>query len=148
MHQFLQLTTPASPGQVWAALTSPELTPRYLYGLAATSTWHAGAPVAFDLPGVTALAGEVLAAAEPHRLSYSMQAGEGQPSTYVTWEVSSAGEGSVVRLSVDEPDDLTAEGPAPEAAAAWARVMEALAGMWAVTRLADEGTPHFRGPGS
>lgn len=86
------------------------------------------APVAFDLPGAAALAGEVLAAAEPHRLSYSVQAGEGQPSTYVTWEVSGAGDGgSVVRLSVNEPDDLTADGPAPEAATAWSQVVEALA---------------------
>ena len=127
MNQLLQLATPAGPSEVWRALTSPEVTARYLYGMAATSSWQPGAPLRLAGPGGAVLVGEVLAAAEPHRLSYALQAGDGHPTTYVTWEVSAAVGGSLVRLSVDEPDDLTSQGPGPEAADAWSGVLDGLA---------------------
>jgi uncharacterized protein YndB with AHSA1/START domain len=122
----LQLNTPASPRDVWRALTSPELTARYLYGMAATSSWLPGAPLRLAGNDGAELTGEVLSAAEPRRLSYSLQAGNGQPSTYVTWEISDVGSGSLIRLYVDEPDDLTAGRLDLEAAAAWAGVLSGL----------------------
>lgn len=137
MHQFLQLTTPAGARQVWKALTSPYVTPRYLYGLAATSAWRPGAPVTFTGPGGAELVGEVLASAEPHRLSYFLSAGDGQPSTYVTWEILAAPNGSVVRLTIDEPDDLTSEGPGPEAEAAWSEVIARLGAVLGAAAMID-----------
>ena len=89
---------------MWAALTRPELTAGYLFGLAASSAWRAGAAVTFAGGGAT-LSGDVLAVEEPRRLSYSLRAGEGQPETYVTWEVEGEETGSVVRLYVDEPGE-------------------------------------------
>ena len=127
MNELLQLTTPAPPSEVWRALTSPEVTARYLYGMAATSSWRPGDGLRLAGQGGAVLVGEVLAAAEPHRLSYAFQAGEGQPATYVTWEIWAAGAGSLVRLWVDEPDDLTSPGPGAEAAAAWTDVLDGLA---------------------
>ena len=127
MNQLLELATPAPPSEVWRALTSPEVTARYLYGMAATSSWRPGDPLRLAGPGGAVLVGEVLAAAEPHRLSYSLQAGDGQPTTYVTWEVSATVRGSLLRLSVDDPDDLTSEAPEPDGAAAWSGVLDGLA---------------------
>ena len=51
------------------------------------------------------LTGEVLIAQEPRRLSYSLQAGQGQPATYVTWAIPGTSTGCVVRLYVDEPGE-------------------------------------------
>ena len=131
MNELLQLAAPVAPSDVWRALTSPQMTARYLYGMAATSSWRQGAPLRLAGPGGAVLVGEVLAAAEPHRLSYSLQAGEGQPATYVTWEIWAAAGGSLVRLSVDEPDDVVPQGPDPEAAVAWGEVLAGLAAVLA-----------------
>jgi uncharacterized protein YndB with AHSA1/START domain len=107
--QLFRFTTGAQPEQVWLALTRPALTATYLYGLAAHSEWRPGAPITFT-GGRSTIAGEVLAAQEPLRLSYSLSAGDGQPTTYVTWEIVEEPGGSVVRLYVDEP----ATAPAPD----------------------------------
>jgi uncharacterized protein YndB with AHSA1/START domain len=101
--QLFRFVTQAGAARVWEALTSPELTSRYLYGLAARSEWQAGATVTFATEDGVTLTGEVLVAQEPRRLSYSLQAGDGQPATYVTWEILGTTAGCVVRLYVDEP---------------------------------------------
>ena len=138
--QMFRFATDAGSHDVWAALTRPDLTPRYLYGLAARSEWRPGATVTFTGEAAT-LTGEVLAAEEPRRLSYSLRAaGEGQPETYVTWEIVDAEPpapgrsglgGTVVRLYVDEPDgDAGAE-------AAWLRVMARLESVLAGAEACD-----------
>ncbi len=131
--QLFRFATDAGPDRVWAALT----TTGYLYGLAPSSAWRPGAPIVFageegGLSGDGAgLSGEVLAAEEPRRLSYSLRAGDGQPETYVTWEVVADGAGSVVLLVVDEPGE-------PEVSPAWrelvARLESVLAGSGAARR--------------
>ena len=131
MNELLELAAPIAPSDVWRALTSPQMTARFLYGMAATSSWRPGASLRLAGPDGALLVGEVLAAAEPHRLSYSLQAGDGQPATYVTWEIWAAAGGSLVRLSVDEADDVTSQGPDPEATAAWAEVLDRLAAVLA-----------------
>jgi uncharacterized protein YndB with AHSA1/START domain len=123
--QLFRFATDAGPAQVWAALTSAELTPRYFYGLAARSEWRPGAVVAFTTHEGLTLSGEVLAAEEPRRLSYSLRAGDGQPETYVTWEIvgASGGAGRVVRLYVDEPGET---GTNDETEWAWLKVVARL----------------------
>ena len=73
----------------------------------------------------------------PRRLSYSLGAGDGQPTTYVTWEIrESAGQaGSRVRLYVDEAQ----AGPKgeEEAEKVWKRVISSLAAVLAEGRSAD-----------
>jgi uncharacterized protein YndB with AHSA1/START domain len=130
MTNVFHLDTMAGPERVWEALTDPVLTARYLHGLRATSAWRPGARVTFAA-GDFALSGEVLASEGPRRLSYTVAAGDGQPATYVTWEIWPEGDGAVVRLYVDDPDQPMATGPDPEAQAVWSEVIQALAAVLA-----------------
>jgi uncharacterized protein YndB with AHSA1/START domain len=141
MTYTFDLTTGASPHAVWAALTTPQRTAGYLAGLTACSTWQPGSAVTFTAGGglppqaATTLVGEVLAAAEPARLSYTVTAGPGQPATYVAWEITAEGDGAVVRLSVDDPELLTAGALEPEAEEVWAGV---IAGLGALLAAAEQ----------
>lgn len=99
----IEFTTAAQPDQVWTALTRPELTARYLWGLAAESTWEPGA--ALWLGSTDArhhVEGQVLRAERPHRLSYSLSAGDAHPATFVTWEIIATDCRARVRLTVEE----------------------------------------------
>ena len=94
---------PPAPTPCGGQLTSPALTSRYLHGLSLESDWQPGATVtARGRDG--RLVGEVLAVAEPRRLSFTLAADDDQPETFVTWEIHDAETGSIVRLYVDEPD--------------------------------------------
>lgn len=129
-HVF-ELPSSAAPEQVWAALTRPDLTPGYFFGMVLESSWAPGEAIDVrppkGAPAYARLRGEVLAAEEPRRLSYALDAGEGHPPTFVTWEIAGAAnptQGSVITLTIDETDP----GPGDEAApiAAWSRVTSAL----------------------
>lgn len=120
----------APPEQVWAALTRPELTVRYLWGLAAESTWKTGAALRLSSSDpVHYVEGEVLLADPPRRLSYSLSAGETHPCTFVTWEVIPAAESGrvAVRVSVDETD--ASESLPREAASSWRSVVAGLSAL-------------------
>ena len=60
MTYVFDLVTEASPQTVWAVLTTPELTAQYLSGLAARSTWRAGASVTLEPGGQLELSGAPL----------------------------------------------------------------------------------------
>ena len=109
--ELFRFSTSASPQQVWEALTRPELIERYLHDLRLHGTWDPGSALVVDGPGSPSLQGHVLAAEPATRLSYALSSGDRQPSTYLTWEIRSAGTGAVVRLYVDEPDGAF---PAPD----------------------------------
>jgi len=94
----------ADPGLIWAALTDPDQTAAYLYGLAAHSTWVPGEPIEFRLAGRVEAIGCVLHARCQERLSYLLQAGPGDLPAYLTWRLRPAPGGCVVRLEIDEPD--------------------------------------------
>jgi hypothetical protein len=49
------------------------------------------------------LSGEVLAAEEPCRLSYTLDDPPGTAAVYITWELRGVDDGTVIRLHVDEP---------------------------------------------
>lgn len=102
--QQFAFITPATPREVWASLTDPIRTARYLFDMAVEGAWTAGQPLVFRLGTIPVLRGQVLAADEPRSLSYCVNAGPEQPDTYVTWEVRPVGSGAVVRLTVDEMD--------------------------------------------
>ena len=123
---------------MWLALTRPALTATYLYGLAARSDWRPGSPITFSTGEGSPLTGEVLAAHEPLRLSYSLSAGDSQPVTYLTWEIVEEGRGSVVRLYVDEREALDGDS---ETDATWSRVMARLGSVlaWGCTDRAAGG---------
>lgn len=101
--------------RVWEALTATGTSLSYFHCMTVTSDWqpgstitvrpqagtpHGGAPTPRDV----AICGEVLAADAPYRLSYTLGEGESDPTIYVTWEMRSHEELTIVRLYIDEPD--------------------------------------------
>ena len=126
--QLFRLATPARAERVWEALTTPDLTARYLYGLAAQAEWRPGAPVTLSTADGDTLTGEVLIVQEPRRLSYTLQAGDGQPATYVTWEILGTTAGCVIGLYVDEPGSADEEGEST-----WLQVVAGLEAVLAST---------------
>jgi uncharacterized protein YndB with AHSA1/START domain len=107
-HQFA-FTTAAEPATVWTALTDGDLTRRYLYGLAADSTWAPGAPLTLrsgggspGSPAAAQLDGQVLRAEPPRRLSYLLQSGPHDPATFLTWQLRTTPGGTTLRLQIDE----------------------------------------------
>ena len=98
--QTFRLLTPASPEQVWGALTCPETAPAYLHGLSPRTCWTAGAAVDWQCAAAT-IPGQVLYADPPHRLSVTVEDGSGT-CTYLTWRVRAGDDGTVVRLDVEE----------------------------------------------
>jgi hypothetical protein len=104
-EQFRAITT-ASPDDVWAALTATGSPLGFLYGLTVESDWQPGGTLTMALDQWR-LVGDVLVADRPRRLTYTLGDRLGEPSVYVTWELRSHAEGTVVRLAVDEPWPFT-----------------------------------------
>src|SRR5215470_5140774 len=94
----------ADPGLVWTALTDPDQTAAYLYGLAARSSWVPGDPIEVRHDGRAAAIGQVLHARRQERLCYLLQAGPGDPPAYLTWLLRPAPGGCTVRLEIDQVD--------------------------------------------
>jgi uncharacterized protein YndB with AHSA1/START domain len=121
-HQQFTCSTAASPETVWSALTDPERTKAFLYGLAAHSCWQVDAAIDFRHERYR-LQGQVMHADRPCRLSYVMAAGPEDPPTYVTWQIRSSPAGSTIRLQIDETESAdTVE----EAEDVWLPVLAAL----------------------
>ena len=89
---------------MWTALTDGALTRRYLYGLAAQSTWSPGALLTLRTGGAPAaqLTGQVLRAEPPRRLSYLLRSGPDDPATFLTWQLRRTSGGTTLRLQIDE----------------------------------------------
>src|SRR5689334_3023455 len=102
LTQTFRLLTAASLERVWGALTCPETAAGYLHGLSPRTCWTTGAPVEWHGTAVGAIPGQVLHADPPYRLSVTVEDGSGT-WTYLTWQVRSCEEGTVVRLDVEEP---------------------------------------------
>ena len=117
--ELFRFTTAAGPDAVWRTLTSPALTRRYFHGLSLESDWRPGAIVTACGRGGH-LVGEVLAVAEPRRLSFTLAVDEYEPETFVTWEIHDGEAGSIVRLYVDEANAGDRTG------SAWLPVVSAL----------------------
>jgi uncharacterized protein YndB with AHSA1/START domain len=118
----------ADPAAVWSALTDAGTTRRFLYGLAAHSSWEVDAPIRFDSANGETLVGRVLYVDEPCRLTYLLQSGPDDPCTYLTWRVRPCHDGSAVRLEIDEggADDSEADEDAEDR---WLPVLSALQGV-------------------
>jgi uncharacterized protein YndB with AHSA1/START domain len=103
-----------TPQRLWEALTSPEVSQRYFYGTAVTSTFAVGAPIRWLEPdGTAALEGVVLESEPPARLVHSFvmlhhaEARLDRPSR-VTWEIDGLGETCKLTLVHDEFESETA----------------------------------------
>jgi uncharacterized protein YndB with AHSA1/START domain len=121
--ELFRAITTAPPGDVWAALTATGSPLAYLHGMTAESDWQPGAPLTMTMDG-SHLVGEVLVADPPRRLCYTLGAQPGEPPVYVTWELSPLGDGTVIRLAVDEPWPFISE--ADDLEAVWLPVLSGL----------------------
>ncbi len=127
---LFRLLTPASPDQVWEQLT--RRCDSYLWGLPADTTWTAGAPLSLGAPdGPEGLRGLVLCARRPERLSFSLGGPHAEPSIYVTWEITAAENGSIVRLYVDDPEGHRSD---DDGDAGWLLILRTLAARLGATR--------------
>jgi uncharacterized protein YndB with AHSA1/START domain len=88
--------------QVWAALTCPALSGRFLHGLRVDGGWEQGSPLRFTSEQGVALSGRVLWAAPPYKLSLTIEDDGCDSCTYLTWELREGPSGTVVRLTVEE----------------------------------------------
>jgi uncharacterized protein YndB with AHSA1/START domain len=120
-HTFAAWTR-ADPGVIWTALTGPDQTAAFLYGLTADSTWIPGSPLRFSGGGVQ-VSGRVLCVQRPVRLSYVLQAAPDDPPVYLTWQIRPGPGGCTIRLQVDE---LDAADSREEAEDIWLPVLAAL----------------------
>ena len=122
-EQFHAITS-AKPQCVWNALTATGFPLDYLHGMTVESDWRPGAGVTMVLTDQWRLTGEVLAAEQPHRLSYTLNDPPGAPAVYVTWELRGVDDGTIIRLHVDEPWPL-ADG-ADDLETAWLPILSGL----------------------
>jgi len=122
-EQFHTISS-ATPECVWNALTATGVPLDYLHGMTADTDWQPGAKVTLALTGQWRLTGQVLAAEPPHRLSYTLDDPPGSPFVYVTWELRSTSDGTIIRLNVDEPSPLP--GNTEDFESAWLPVLSGL----------------------
>ena len=113
----------ACPELVWTALTDPDKTAVFLYGLAAHSTWIPGAPISFCLGGRVQLTGRVLHGRCHERLSYVLQSGSQDPLMYLTWLIRPTSAGCTIRLEIDEVDHADSREDAEDV---WLPILAAL----------------------
>lgn len=122
-EQFHALTR-AKPRSVWNALTATGFPLDYLYGMTVESDWRPGGRVTMTSTGQWRLDGEVLAAEQPRRLSYTLDDPPGTSAVYVTWELRDVDDGTIIRLHVDEPWPLA--GGTDDLETAWLPVISGL----------------------
>ncbi|NHC45060.1 SRPBCC domain-containing protein [Motilibacter aurantiacus] len=145
----------AATSRVWTALTSPQVTPHYYYGLRTESDWSVGHPVAFRAPdGLLVAAGEVLRVERGRVLMYSLadpghddgpvdpDTSDRRPATWVCFELHPREDGLTrLRLVVDELE-CGSEEEADETELVWSRL---LGGLKALLEAGAVGLPRQRG---
>jgi uncharacterized protein YndB with AHSA1/START domain len=122
-EQFRAITS-AKPETVWHALTATDVPLDYLHDMTVDTDWQPGARVTMALTDQWRLTGKVLAAERPWRLSYTLDDPPGAPSVYVTWELRRTGDGTIIRLNVDEPWPLASS--TEDLESAWLPVLSGL----------------------
>jgi uncharacterized protein YndB with AHSA1/START domain len=122
-EQFHAITS-ATPERAWNALTATGFPLDYLHGMTVDTDWQPGATVTMALTDQWRLTGEVLAAERPRRLSCTLEDPPGSPSVYITWELRRTGDGTIIRLNVDEPWPLA--GSSEDLESAWLPVLSGL----------------------
>ena len=102
--QTFSLVLPANPERVWAALTCPAASARFLHGLSAHSTWEPAAPVSFRSGSGPVIVGQVLYADPPHQLAYTLEDPDCGSTAYLVWQLRVVPTGCGARLTVHEAD--------------------------------------------
>jgi uncharacterized protein YndB with AHSA1/START domain len=101
--ELFHAVTHASPEAVWNALTATGSPVGYLFGMTVESDWQPGSRVTMSVTDEWRIIGEVLAAAAPGMLAYTLGDEPGEASVYVKWELRAANGVTFIRLYVDEP---------------------------------------------
>jgi uncharacterized protein YndB with AHSA1/START domain len=96
------LLSRATPQQVWAALTCPVASARFLHGLSARGSWDTDGTLLFTSAHGPVLTGRVLWSDPPHKLSLTIEDEASGTCTYLTWGLREGCGGTVVRLRVEE----------------------------------------------
>jgi uncharacterized protein YndB with AHSA1/START domain len=120
----------ASRAQVWRALTDPECTRRFYFGLAVDAEWREDGPIAYRMPGGAPhwaeLHGHIVHVSPGHRLVHSLDettAWGDAPESWVCWAVDEMTPG-LCRIALTS-DDLDPAG-AGDRDEAWSRVLSGL----------------------
>jgi uncharacterized protein YndB with AHSA1/START domain len=102
----------ACPDAVWAALTDPEQTRRFFFGLTVHSDWQTGSTIVYRGAPPHQIIGEIVLAMRPNLLVHSIvdgpaTCGDIDPLVWVTWTIErvDAG-GSRISLLVEDFDDV------------------------------------------
>ncbi len=95
-----------TPDKLWEAITKPENTRQYFYGLAVKSDWKTGSSVQHQSPdGQAVLDGKVIEVNRGKKLVTTFsQAGFQDRPTRVTWDIQAMGEVCLLTLIHDDFD--------------------------------------------
>jgi uncharacterized protein YndB with AHSA1/START domain len=119
-----------TPEKLWDALTSPEFTRQYWFGIAVTSDWKVDSPMTYLKEGKAVVKGKVLAAERPKLLSYTFQESgteaSNEPPTKVTLEIEPEAGTETVRLTVTHTDFVLNSKHRPSISSGWPAVLSGL----------------------
>jgi len=98
-----------TPGKLWDAITSPEQTRQYFYGLAVTSDWKPGASIKHLFPdGKSQVEGKVLEVEPGRKIVHTFATtGSTDGASRVTWEIQPMGAVTLLTLTHDDFDGET-----------------------------------------
>jgi uncharacterized protein YndB with AHSA1/START domain len=112
LRHVYQVYIRTTPEKLWEAITSADLTKLYFYGTIVKSSFKPGDPIAYTSEGKLMLAGEIIEADPPRKLTHTFKhywSGDGdddRPSR-VTYEVEEVGEVCKLTLIHDDFDSET-----------------------------------------
>lgn len=119
-----------TPEKLWDALTNPEFTRQYWFGIDVISDWKVGSPMTYLASGQPHVEGKVLAAERPKLLSYTFRDASGEaskePPTKVTLELEPEEGTDTVRLTVTHTDFVPGSKHRPSISQGWPAVLSGL----------------------
>ncbi len=119
-----------TPEKLWDALTNPEFTRQYWFGVSVTSDWKVGSPMAYLQNGERTVEGTILEAERPRLLSYTFHDTRGEaskePPTRVTLEIEPELNTKTVRLTVTHTDFVPNSLHRPSISQGWPAVLSGL----------------------
>jgi uncharacterized protein YndB with AHSA1/START domain len=119
-----------TPEKLWDALTNPEFTRQYWFGIAVTSDWKVGSPMTYLKDGKPQVDGRILIADRPKLLSYTFRETSGEaskePPTRVTLELEPEQGTETVRLTVTHTDFVADSKHRPSISQGWPAVLSGL----------------------
>lgn len=119
-----------TPEKLWDALTKPEFTRQYWFGIDVASDWKTGSPMNYMKGGEAMVQGKVLAADRPKLLSYTFREASGdashEPPTRVTLEIEPEAGTETVRLTVTHTHFVPNSKHRPSISGGWRAVLSGL----------------------